>query len=150
MIFQIPASLRAGHESLHTALLRAEKEPGALGAAATVLSHALHPHMLREEGLAFTNLGLLRQLAAGVANPEMAPAVEAAAKLQAELAHLAEDHRNITAAVQLVLSAAREVDKTEYAELAYGLLEHLRLEEEVLYPAAILVGEVVRARLGLP
>ncbi len=148
MIFHIPASLLSGHEALHAALLRASKEPGDIGVAAAELSRLLHPHMLREEALVFPNLGLLRQLGSGVINTEMAQAAKNADTLRADLAHLAAEHKDITAALQKLMTAARESDRTEYAEFAYRMLEHMRVEEEVLYPAAVVVGDYVRARLG--
>lgn len=148
MFFRIPDSLRSEHEALHTTLLRAGREPGDLGRAASDLARRLHPHMLREEGLVFPNLGLLRQLGAGVINPEMADAARNAARIEQELPHLVAEHKDIGEALQRMLDAARAADATDYAEFAWRLLEHLRMEEEVLYPAAIVVGQYVRARLG--
>jgi len=37
----------------------------------------------------------------------------------------------------------------EYAEFAEALMLHAKTEEEVLYPASILIGEYVREKLGL-
>lgn len=148
MFFRIPDSLASEHEALHTALLRAGKEPGELGQAAQEVGRRLHPHMLREEGLVFANLGLLRQLGAGVINPEMADAGRNADRIEQELPHLLAEHREITVALQRMLDAARAADATDYAEFAWRMLAHMRLEEDVLYPAAIVVGHHVRTRLG--
>jgi hemerythrin superfamily protein len=41
---------------------------------------------------------------------------------------------------------ARQVGNTEVARFAEDLMAHARTEEDVLYPAAILVGDVLRAR----
>lgn len=38
--------------------------------------------------------------------------------------------------------------RTEHVLLAAELARHARSEEEVLYPAAVLVGELVRGRLA--
>ena len=148
MMFQIPKSLKSEHESLHTTLLRAGKEKGELGQCAQVLSKLLHPHMLREETLAFPLLGLLRQLAAGTVNAEMAEAIAAGERLRSEAASMAEEHRLIGEALKQLLALAGAEDRTEYADFAYQLIEHIRVEEEVLYPAALLVGDYVRLKLG--
>jgi hypothetical protein len=37
-----------------------------------------------------------------------------------------------------------------FARLAQKLILHAQGEEEVLYPAAILVGEVLKTKLGMP
>jgi hypothetical protein len=58
-----------------------------------------------------------------------------------------EEHKSIRAPVENLRVAAR-ADKAEQCEpLANDLAVHVQTEEEVLYPAAILVGEIVRARL---
>lgn len=43
-------------------------------------------------------------------------------------------------------SAARAEQATRYEQLAEQLALHAQTEEEVLYPAAVLVGDIIRAR----
>lgn len=43
---------------------------------------------------------------------------------------------------------ALEEGKTEYVRFAERLIWHIQEEEEVLYPAVLLVGELVKAKLG--
>ena len=47
------------------------------------------------------------------------------------------------------VAAAREARRFEYADLAQKLIIHARIEEEVMYPAAIVAGEYVRLKLGV-
>lgn len=43
--------------------------------------------------------------------------------------------------------AAAYAGRTEIVAFAEDLVEHARIEEEMLYPAAVLVAQVVRQRL---
>ena len=43
---------------------------------------------------------------------------------------------------------AQKEKASAYEQFAEELTSHARSEEEVLYPAAILVGDVIRARLS--
>lgn len=144
MALPLPGSLKSEHDALLTTLSRATREPGALGVAATALSHVLRPHLQREEELVFPNLALLRKLGSDAVKQDLAAATQNASRLETELPQLLAEHKRITEFLQGFLTSAREVNKTEYAEYAYRLVEHMRLEEEVLYPAAILVGGYAR------
>jgi hypothetical protein len=57
-----------------------------------------------------------------------------------------DEHKRIRAAVEELRVAARAEQSIRYEQLAEQLALHAQTEEEVLYPAAILVGEIVRAR----
>jgi nitrite reductase/ring-hydroxylating ferredoxin subunit len=59
---EIPASIQAEHEEIHTELVAATKAPGAWEAARP--RRVLHPHFVREEEIALPPLGLLAPLAA--------------------------------------------------------------------------------------
>jgi hypothetical protein len=60
-----------------------------------------------------------------------------------------EEHKQIVAALDKLKLAATEENKTEYIEFAEKLKLHAQTEEEVMYPAAILVGKYVKFKLGL-
>lgn len=144
----IPASIRAEHEHIHAELTAATKVPGRVGAAAKRLAAVLHPHFVREEQIALPPLGLLAPLAAGERVPEQeaAQASAMAASLRAELPRMLEEHEAIRAAVGELLAAARAERAPRQQRLAEALAAHARTEEEVLYPAAVLVGELLRGR----
>jgi hemerythrin superfamily protein len=69
------------------------------------------------------------------------------AQLKRELPTMLNEHKLIAVALSEMMDAARKGDKTEWAEFAYRMMHHARNEEEVLYPAALLVGEFVKLRL---
>lgn len=143
---QVPQSLRVEHEELHAQLAEAAKSGGASGRAAGNVARLLHPHFLKEEEYALPPLGLLRELADGKVTSEMKGVVVMTDKLKAELPRMLEEHEAVVAALELLVEAARREGKTEHIHFAEKLKLHAQNEEQVLYPAAILVGEYLKMR----
>jgi hypothetical protein len=144
---RIPDGIRVEHEHIHAALVKATKAPGAVGEAARELARVLHPHFVREEQIALPPLGLLSPLAAGQSSPDMQSVLHMTDALRQELPQMLREHAEISAATRRLAQLSAEAGDSETEELARELSSHARSEEEVFYPAAILVGEVVRARL---
>ena len=146
--FDIPASMRAEHEEIHGALERATQGPGRVGEAARALAKVLHPHFVREEQIALPPLGLLAPLARGEFTEAMLDVLPMTDALRAELPQMLEEHVAIRAATQTLGDVARAERDTPVMRLAEQLALHATSEEEMFYPAAVLVGDIVRARAG--
>ena len=144
--FAIPEPLRAEHAEIHAALEEAARAPGTVGEAARDLARVLHPHFVREEQVALPPLALLRSLAEGKAEPWMRGVLPMTDSLRDELPRMLREHAAIGAAARHLEQVAREADHAEVEELARKLQLHARSEEELFYPAAVLVGDLVRAR----
>lgn len=143
----IPESIKVEHGEIHEALVRATSAPGEVGKAARELAAVLHPHFVREEQIALPPLGLLAPLARGEVTPDMRAVLPLTDSLRAELPKMLEEHKAIHAATAHLGEVARAAGDSAVARLADQLLIHAQSEEEVFYPAAILVGDMVRARL---
>jgi hypothetical protein len=63
-----------------------------------------------------------------------------------KLPRMLEEHQQIRAAVDKLRLAARAEQATKFEQLAGQLALLAQTEEEVLYPAAVLVGEFRRAQ----
>jgi hypothetical protein len=142
----IPRSVKSEHGELHSTLVRATREEGPLGEAAKAVARMLEPHFFKEEQFALPPLGLLPRLARGEAIGEAHDVLALTDRLEHELGAMLEDHRRIVAALSVLLQAARAGDKVEYAEFAEHLIRHAELEEQILYPAALLVGRYLRLK----
>lgn len=142
-LLQTPKSIAAEHRELHEVLARAVAEGGDIGAAATELEHALGPHFKREEEIATPPLGLLPALAKGDATQEMTPVLAMTDALERELPQMLREHETIRRAVTSFRQTAERNGKPDYVRFADNLAAHARQEEEILYPAAILVGRYV-------
>jgi hypothetical protein len=144
----VPEAMRVEHAALHEALTGATRAPGRVGEAAREVARVLHPHFVREEQIALPPLGLLEALARGDVTPQMAAVLPLTDTLAAELPQMLEEHRAIHAALRNLADVSRSENQPAYAELAEKIMLHARTEEQVTYPAALLVGRYVRLRLG--
>ncbi|HVK05307.1 MAG TPA: hemerythrin domain-containing protein [Armatimonadaceae bacterium] len=145
---RIPASLKAEHDELHQELVRATEAGGKTGEAAHTVAKVLDPHFAKEEELAMPPLSLLPALAARTVRPEMAGILETTDRLEKELPSMLKEHGEIVVALDALGAAAKEENKPQARQLADKLKQHARSEEEVLYPAAVLVGAYVRLKLN--
>ncbi len=148
MKFTIPHTLQHEHEVLHERLREATQAGGEVGEAARTLARLMHPHFVKEDEIALPPLGLLAPLARGEFEPQMADVLALTDQLAADLPQMLAEHRDIVAALQRLRGAAERAGRSDVVAFAAALIEHATTEEEVMYPAAILVGEVVRQRLG--
>jgi hypothetical protein len=148
MKFQIPPSLKAEHEELHGELARATKCGGRTGEAAKAVANLMHPHFIKEEEYALPPLGLLAALSRGQIETSMADVVKLTDKLEAELPQMLAEHKDIVAALEGLVEAAKAENKPDYVHFAEKLMAHARMEEEVSYPTALLIGRYVKAALA--
>ena len=110
-----------------------ERQPHAKGAGAFGVFKAT------EDVTAFTRAALFQKGAT----------TDMTDRLKAELPEMFREHQAVVAALKQLTAAAEEEKLSEHARFAEKLTLHAQTEEEVLYPAAILVGEYVKLKLGV-
>lgn len=145
---KVPAVVRHEHEELHADLDAATRVGGRTGDAARALARLMQPHFVREDDYAMPPLSLLPRLAEGRVAPDMADVLPLVARLEAELPLMLQEHRAISAAVEELRWAAEDEGQPAIAEFAQRLDHHALTEEQILYPAAILVGRYVKLALA--
>lgn len=145
--FKIPGSLAAEHAELHEQLEAASRSGGVTAEAARKVEERLAEHFKKEEEYALPQLGLLGELAKGNVSPEMKRAVEMSDKLKAEMPQMMAEHKAIVEALDGLAAAATKENKPDVVHFTEKLKMHAQNEEEVLYPAAILIGDFLRLRL---
>jgi hypothetical protein len=148
MKFDIPAPLKIEHEELHADLVKATKVGGKTGEAAKAVAQVLHDHFVKEEQYAMPPLGLLRALSEGRIAPEMAEATKMTDRLEADLDAMLADHQIIVGELKRLAEAAKAENRPEIVKFAEKLELHARTEEEVIYPASILVGRYLKLKLA--
>ena len=149
MDLKIPQALIEDHKEMGASLDRAAKETGKVGEAARALQAVMQPHIQREEKFALPPLGLLPIVSTGEVDYDMNEAVFLADKLKAEMPKMLAEHKAILAAINQLDEAARLQGKIQYQGLAAMMKLHLEEEEQVYYPAAMLVGVYLHARLAV-
>lgn len=144
--YRIPATLKAEHDELHAELARATQAGGKTSRAAEAVVRIMHPHFVKEEEYALPPLGLLTDLAAGKFEPGMATVLRLTDKLEAEMPQMLAEHKEIVAALNRLIEVAKAESNPSVVAFAANLIAHARAEEEVAYPAALLVGRYIKAR----
>lgn len=143
---KVPASLAAEHKELHEQLEAAIKAGGKTGEAAKIVEERLSVHFKGEEEYALPQLGLLVPLSEGKSPADAKRAIELSDKLKAQMPKMLEEHKGILEALDKLASAARDENKTQPVEFVEKLKAHAQNEEQITYPAAILVGEYLKSR----
>jgi hemerythrin superfamily protein len=77
----------------------------------------------------------------------MASVVAMTDRFKDELPKMLREHKAIVTLLRKLSAAARREKKPMHARFAEKLMLHAKTEEEVLYPAAILVGEYLKVKL---
>ena len=146
---KIPESLKLEHEELHADLVRATKAGGKTGEAAKAVAKVLHDHFVKEEEFALPPIGLLAALTRGKVDEQMRSVLVMTDRLKAELPDMLREHEAVVAALKKLTAAAKKEKLPEHARFAEKLMLHAKTEEDVLYPAAILVGEYLKLKLEI-
>lgn len=144
-----PRTLRAEHREMHHEITRAVEAGGRTGEAARRVADLLHDHFIKEEEFALPPLAALSALARGAPIPDPGGILKLAERLKVELSRLVYEHDEIVRALQALIVTAKADQKPEIVRFAEQLVLHAETEEEVLYPAAILVGEYLKLKLGI-
>ena len=141
-----PASIQQEHKHLHHQLEAALAAGGKTAEKAKAVADVLASHFEHEEAFAMPPLGLLEPLARKqpVDEAQSRQAIEMAARLRAEYDAMLEEHEALTEALHALAAAAGEEGKPEHAHFAEALIAHAQHEEQILYPATLLVGEYLK------
>lgn len=140
----IPMSLLEEHADIIMSLRTASTAGSVIAPAAREVLAVLEPHLQREQQLALAPLRLLPRLANGEVAPDMAPIIAVTERLRAELPALRQEHLAIRRALEALWETAWREGKPEYAFMAERINRHIKVDEEVLFPAALMVGDYLR------
>ncbi len=142
----VPSAVQAEHQHLVSELAAAVRAGGRTGAAAAELQRLLQPHFKAEEAYALPQLGVLAALATGKPVRGEEQVIQLSTRLKADLEKMLDEHKAIGAATTKLASAAKIEKQAAAAAFAANLKQHAQMEEQVMYPAAILAGEYLKKK----
>ena len=146
MEMKIPPSLKHEHGEMRASLEISAKATGKSGEAAREVARILVPHFIKEEEYALPPLDALTVIAGG-GLPENAGAIIAKAdRLKLELAEMLREHQAVAKALDHLYETASGDRRQELARFARKLLLHAQMEEQIYYPASLLVGEYLKMK----
>lgn len=93
----------------------------------------MHPHFVKEEEYALPPLGLLPLLSSEKLSEEMKQVLIMTDRLKTELPEMLAEHKQIVAALEVLVQHATTEHHPEVAEFAEKLMLHAQTEEEVSY-----------------
>jgi hypothetical protein len=132
------------HEELHQQLRKATKIRGKVGEAAIRVAQILHPHFERENELALPVIGVARELMEGKASPDFVKALELADRFKGEYEKMLAEHVEIIKALDELEKAAKRAKKNSVIEFTRKLKAHAKIEEDLTYPAVLMIGKLLR------
>ena len=148
MEMKIPPSLKHEHGEMRASLEISAKAAGKSGEAAREVARLLVPHFKKEEEYALPPLDALAVLA-GERLPENPDAIIAKAdRLKHELAEMLREHEAIAKALEHLYETATGDQRPELARFARKLLLHAQMEEQIYYPATLVIGEYLKLKKG--
>jgi len=148
MDYKIPKTMEKEHEELHAELRKATTAGDVTGKTAKRLAGVVHPHFVKEEDFALPPLGLLPSLSKGKVTSDMKDILLMTDKLKTDLSQMLKEHEEIVAILEELVIVARKERKLKYVRFADRLTLHAQTEEEIYYPAAILIGEYLKLKLA--
>jgi hypothetical protein len=148
--FAVPISLLEEHAELYSAFEGASRLPGETGAAARRVVALRGPHVAKEQRIAYPLLRLLPMLSVSEPEPWMTDLLPLSDQLRAALPTLKQEHVLILEVLAVFKYAALKEGYPQHAFLAERVRHHIKFEEEILYPAALVTADCVRDRLDRP
>lgn len=149
-VLSTPEAMQTEHHHLHQQLAAALAAGGKTAAAAKKVEAVLSPHFVAEEAYAMPPLSLLPVLAhkQQPTEEQLHAAIAMTDKLRTHYKQMLAEHQEIVKALQSLAKAAKEEHKPQHAEFAEALILHAKHEEQVLYPATLVLGDYLRLKFA--
>jgi hypothetical protein len=144
----VPKGLLRGHDEARAELVRATMEGGRIAKAGKRVAELCLPHFEHEEKGVFPVLALLPYLEQGNLRPEMLDVMPLIHNFRAKHDAINDHHQLIVSAIEQLLQAAHKEKNREFAEFAYNMRVHERIEDEVIYPTIVLIGKYLQEKLA--
>lgn len=139
-----PDSIKNGHDNLCLELKEIIALGGNIGEKAQLLNNVMIAHFQKEEKYAFPPLGLLLALSEGHWELDADEAIKISENLKSKLLDLKSEHENISEALHNLRTVANEENNPKVKQFIKDLMIHIDIEDQVLYPATILIGNYLK------
>lgn len=139
-----PSSLEEEHKEIHEILEKILSSSGDTANMAKQVQSRLQPHFEKEEQLSIPVLGALQPYVNGTLTEETRNrAIEISQQFKQEYPTMLEEHKQIVAALDNLENTAMQENRQDAISFIADLKSHALNEEQVTYPATIIVGELL-------
>jgi hypothetical protein len=143
---EVPSSLKQVHESLLGKIHEVTLFQDSAGRAAVKLEELMRYHFKEEEEYVLPPLGLLPLLASGQLPEQSSHVILLTEKFRSQSAKIYAEHQMIKALMDEMMQADGNKSHPEIMEFENELLKHATAEEEVFFPASLLVGDYLKLK----
>jgi hemerythrin HHE cation binding domain-containing protein len=139
-----PSSLEEEHKEIHEILEKILSSSGDTANMAKQVQSRLQPHFEKEEQLSIPVLGALQPYVNGTLTEETRnQAIQISQQFKQEYPTMLEEHKQIVAALDNLENTAMQENRQDAISFIADLKSHALNEEQVTYPATIIVGELL-------
>ncbi len=147
---EIPQSQTAEHADNLVHLAALAKHPGEVGAIAARAVALFKQHDAREAEYIMPPLSLLPYLADGKITPDMQWAVVMADRVKADRELIFTEHTKMIEVLNELQFAGQKAHDEEAVDFAKSAAVDALNDVEILEPMAVVIGDILRAKLGSP
>jgi hypothetical protein len=145
---EVPSSIKKAHihllEQIHMMALYKDGS----GHVAKKLEDLMQHHFREEEDFILPSLGLLPLLARGQEPEHATDVVLLSEKAESMLNHMSVEHQLINAYVAELKQASAKENLPDIIKFENEVLNHATSEEEVFFPASILIGKYLKLKVA--
>ncbi len=146
---EVPSSIKKTHVSLLEQIHKMTLYKDSSGRVALKLEELMQHHFKEEEDFILPSLGLLPLLANGQIPGQSKDVILLSENVKSLLNHLSAEHQLIEAFIKELKQAADKEKLPEIIEFQKEVQKHASSEEEVFFPAAILIGEYLKLKSAI-
>ena len=142
-----PSSLEEEHKEIMGSLRNAARFSDGTGKAVKELMKVLEPHFEKEEKVAMPVLGSLSELVSGEHVSNLREIADSQGALLQEYENMFQEHQILKQFIERAKAEAKRESHEEVSDLLDALAHHAKVEEQVLYPSALLAGTLAKCLL---
>ncbi|HSF52013.1 MAG TPA: hemerythrin domain-containing protein [Nitrososphaeraceae archaeon] len=142
-----PSSLEAEHKEVHEKLEKIVSSSGDTANIAKQVQSIMQPHFEKEEQLSIPVLGALQPYVNGILTERTKnQAIQISQQFKQEYPTMLEEHKQIVAALDNLENTAMKENRQDVISFIADLKSHAMNEEQVTYPATIVIGELLELK----
>jgi hypothetical protein len=142
----VPVAIKKEHENILNLLKNFVSLQDSAGGAARKLENLVQHHFAEEEDYVLPPLGLLPLLANGTIPEQSKEIIALTQKLKENMDHLSAEHQMIKAYISELKEVAPKERLPDIIKFENEVSTHAMTEEEIYFPAAMLVGEYLKLK----
>lgn len=143
---EVPSSIMEEHKTLLDQAYQFTSLPDSAGLVALKLYELMQYHFKVEEDIVLPPLGLLPMLANSKIPEESEELIQLTEKLKPQIAVMLAEHQMVAAYLEEIKQVASNDYLTGIIEFEKELQKHAQIEEEVFFPASLLIGEYLELK----